>query len=114
MAFKQVNIKLASAQGYSVLPTAPVLQGKVTLVSGEAWVRLLATATVSTDGTNSALSAPSPTVGYVNGWQHLSSSSGQTVIDFGASPTTDTTPRDPVAQVDIYLVSSSELNVLAH
>jgi hypothetical protein len=113
----------------------PVVAGTVACVSGDCWIRLMnkpgqttnlggtgapifgavSTLTEANDGLNPLITDPrlinplNPT--FIDGWIHLPTGMP---INFGSDPASDTAPRDPVVEIDVFCTVASEVSIFAH
>lgn len=133
----------ASNAGFSFVPqiplpangpvgfqSLPMVAGEIACTSGDAWVRLLKTPSFQTvngqvvqianvaqpivSGPNAALlTYPGNLAFYTDGWLHITAGMS---IPFGSDPPSDTAPRDPVGQIDIWTSAgfATEINVIGH
>jgi hypothetical protein len=118
----------ASNQAFSFVPATslsgvgtPVVAGEVACISGDCWVRILGTiqsvnGVPITSGPNAVLQAtpfPGGVTQYTDGWIHLVAGMS---LPFGSDPPSDTAPRDPVRQIDIWTTAgfATEVSIVGH
>ncbi len=104
--------------GYSILngtstdPT-PTHSGSLSAVSGDCWVRLLKTATVTESGANANMDNLPAGSGLDSGWAYVPAGA---TLEFGVERFNGATQSEtePVVQIDIYFVGTGTVTCLQH
>ncbi len=112
--YQPVTIRFEGS--YSKRNNPATSSGSIACIAGEAWVRLLGTATVQASGSNPALVDPDAGA-FTDGWLHLTAG---VTVPFGQERINGpslgaVTVLDLVAQIDVYAIDGdTEILIQQH